>query len=35
MINAHGDDDHINGSDVQLIDLRCGESDLLVTSGSV
>lgn len=28
MINAHGDDDHINGSDVQLIDLRYGESEL-------
>lgn len=28
MINALGDDDHINGSDVQLIDMRYGESEL-------
>lgn len=28
MFNALGDDDHINGSDVQLIDMRYGESEL-------
>ena len=28
MINALGDDDHINGNDVQLIDMRFGQSEL-------